>query len=411
MVTKYDVFELVYKNRNPIKPIEIVKEFGKGKSSYNIIHRFLGRLVKENLLVKTKNGFQGKVSPKATQLHWIIQFCIHNNINYNLLLEKKLVDFLDLALRKGEITAKDSKLNARTMQKYVDFLSEKGMLLELSRKPLKVKIFYNTLVKNLLMFFNLKPKCKEIKIDYLDKIAQELRKFKRLRSGDEQGYRRILDNLKVSFIHHSLSLEGNPVTLADTFKILKQKVIPKNLRTEDVDEIKNYQKALMEMIEDSLAGELLTVQTVLRYHQTAMSHDFKVAGKIRDYGVHIKNNPQFKIAPCKEIEGKLARLFEKYETFMEKKHSLKEVLEFAAYFHNEFQHIHPFGDGNSRITRLLMIHILQAQGIPFLDIPFGLLDEYMLNTKKYVARSDSGLSKHLQKIILFNLKLVNAKLQ
>ena len=89
---------------------------------------------------------------------------------------------------------------------------------------------------------------------------------------------------------------------------------------------------------------------------------------------------------------------------------LSEIMRFAAYFHNEFQYIHPFGDGNSRTTRLLTFHILQSQGIPFLDIPFGLLDEYLNNTKKYVKRSDKNLSEHLQKIILFNLKYINSKL-
>ena len=90
--------------------------------------------------------------------------------------------------------------------------------------------------------------------------------------------------------------------------------------------------------------------------------------------------------------------------------SLEEVLKFAVYFHNEFQHIHPFEDGNSRTTRLITFHLLQSLDIPILDIPFGLLDEYLSYTKASKNREDIKLYQSLQKIILFNLKKINKKM-
>jgi len=410
MVTKYDVFEAVYKNRNPIKPIEVVKKFGKNKSHYNIVHRFLVQLTEEDLLIKVEEGFQGRVSPKATQLFRIIYFCVENNLNYNLLLDEKLVSLLDIALSKGEIGLKSSKLNSRTLNKHIDFLSKNGLMLIISLKPLKVKVFYNSLVKNLLTYFGFRPKIKKVKIDYVDKIDKELKKFRRLRARNEGGYKKILDDLEIFFIHHSLSLEGNPITLPDTFKILKHNIIPKNLKGEHVDEIKNYQRSIQQMVEDSLAGEQLTLQTVLRYHETAMAHRPNIAGRIRNYEVHIRGNPKFKVSKYSQVKTQLDQLFNEYKQFIVKKNKLHEIIKFAAYFHNEFQFIHPFGDGNSRTTRLLMFHILQSQRIPFLDIPLGLLDEYLNNTKNYITRNDENLFEHLQKIILFNLKDVNSKL-
>lgn len=410
MVTKYDVFEIVYGRRNPVRPIEVVKKFGKNKSYYNLVHRFLTQLVNEKLLVKVEAGFQGVVSPKATQLFRIVSFCLRNNLNYNHLLDKKLIQFLNLALSKGEIGLKASRLNPRTLNKYIDFLSPYGLILVLSNKPLRIKVFYNALVKNLLTYFNFKPKIKEANINYLKQIKAELKNFHRLRSGNEAGYRRIFDELEIHFIHHSLSLEGNPITLSDTFKILRDNIIPINSKVEHIDEIQNYQRAILQMIKDSLAKEPLTLQTVLSYHQTALAHRPDLAGKIRDYPVHIQGNPNFKIARAKKIKPKLDLLFKEYHKFISQKNDLGRIIRFAAYFHNEFQHIHPFGDGNSRTTRLLMFHILQFERIPFLDIPFGLLDEYMINTKRYLRRDDKQLYLHLQKIILFNLKQINAKL-
>ena len=49
MTTKYDVFELVYKNRAPMKPIEIVKQLNKSGGDYHAIHKLLRNLVKEKI--------------------------------------------------------------------------------------------------------------------------------------------------------------------------------------------------------------------------------------------------------------------------------------------------------------------------------------------------------------------------
>ena len=57
MVTKYDVFEVVYKNRAPTKPIEVVKKLNKDEKEYHLIHRYLRELTNERLLVKKKEGF------------------------------------------------------------------------------------------------------------------------------------------------------------------------------------------------------------------------------------------------------------------------------------------------------------------------------------------------------------------
>ena len=141
-----------------------------------------------------------------------------------------------------------------------------------------------------------------------------------------------------------------------------------------------------------------------------MGHRSFLAGIIRTIPVHIKGNPNFKVTPPEKIREELDMLFDRYNEFIKrKKASLEEVLKFAVYFHNEFQHIHPFEDGNSRTTRLVTFHLLQSLDIPILDIPFGLLDEYLSCTKGSKIRENMGLYQSLQKIILFNLRKINKK--
>ncbi|MBU4086366.1 MAG: Fic family protein, partial [Nanoarchaeota archaeon] len=174
----------------------------------------------------------------------------------------------------------------------------------------------------------------------------------------------------------------------------------------------NYQEAMSQMIKDANERKSLSLQLILDYHKTAMKHHSDFAGNIRTINVYIKGNPNFKITPPEKIREELEKLFEKYNKFIKRKNpALEEILKFAVYFHNEFQHIHPFENGNSRTTRLITFHLLQSLDVPVLDIPFGLLDEYLDYTKGSKIRNDAKLYQNLQKIVLFNLKKINEKLK
>ena len=412
MVTKYDIFEFAYTNRHSVKPIEVAKKFKKNESEYNNIHRMLTELVQEDLLAKTNYGFQIKKSDKANLLYQIIFHCLKNGVNYNSLLTPGLAKFLSKALQKKEITSKDVSIHPLTLRKYIDVLYKNGLLLIISEKPLRVKVFYNVLLNNLLVYFGYKHKViTEDITSYIGDIEKELVTFRRLKRENETRYQQIIDDFEVSFIHHSLSLEGNPITLNETKRILKDKIIPANLKSKDIDEVKNYQRALLQMLKDSQDKKPLTFQTILDYHYLAMQHDIDIAGKIRKIEVHISGNPDFKITKAEDVEKELEEIIKKYNYFIKnEKASLKEILAFAVYFHNEFQHIHPFEDGNSRTTRLITFHLLQSKSIPILDIPYGLLDEYVSYTKGSRKREDQKLLSNLQKVILFNLKKINARL-
>jgi Fic family protein len=408
MVTKYDAFEIVYKNRALIKPIEIVKRLNKNKKDYHAIHKQLRELAKEKLLIKKESGFQAETNDKAKMLYSLIQYCLKNGINYNLLLDKNLADFISKALQKNEINSKNIKLNPRTLKNYIDILDKFGLVLVISEKPLRVKIFYNILLNNLLVYFGYKDQIiTEDNANYLKEIEKEIETYKRLRKKNELGYQKIVSEFEISFVYHSLSLEGNPITLPDTLKILRDDITPSNLKSKDIEELKNYKDAIAQMLKDTNEGKQLSLQAVLDYHFLLKRHEPEIAGKIRQIPVHIRGNPNFKVARPEEIREKLESLFEKYNEFIKKRAAIKEILAFASFFHNEFQHIHPFEDGNSRTTRLITFHLLQSKGVPILDIPFGLLDEYMSYTKSSRKREDNKLYSNLQKIILFNLRRIN----
>ena len=412
MVTKYDIFEIVYKNKAPMKPIEVVKKLNKDKREYHVIHKHLRLLAMEKILIKNKYGFQAETNEKADLLYRLIYYCLKNGINYNLILDSNFAKFISRALQKEEINSKNADLNSRTLKNYVDILNKYGLVLIISEKPLKIRVFYNALFNNLLVYFGYKHSViVETTKDYLGEIDKELSTYRKMKKKNEFGFNKIVNEFKVSFIYHSLSLEGNPITLPDTLKILKDEIIPANLRSIDVDEIKNYQQAIIQMFKDANERKILSVQSILDYHRIAMAHKPEIAGKIRQIPVHIKGNPDFTVAKPELIKKDMEMLFDKYNNFIKKKNvSIREILQFAAYFHNEFQHIHPFEDGNSRTTRLITFYLLQSLDVPIFDIPFGMLDEYVSLTKGSRKREDEKLFRSLQKIILYNLKKINERL-
>ena len=60
-----------------------------------------------------------------------------------------------------------------------------------------------------------------------------------------------------------------------------------------------------------------------------------------------------------------------------KNKNLIHPVELAAKFHTKFTTVHPFADGNGRMARLLMNYILQANKLPFANIPLRKRSKYM----------------------------------
>ena len=412
MVTKYDVFEYIYDRGIPVKPLEVSQAFKKSHADYQAIYKMLLNLTENGFLAKDKHGFTALRSKKNDLIFKIIKYCMSNQINYNNLLDEKLAKFLSKAFLKKRFSISDFDIDSRRIMKYVNMLSKSGFLIILSQRPLEATIPYNSFLGDLVAYYGHKVFVARPKPDeYFEEIERELKKFKQLSRRNEDRYQEIIRDFEIRFIHHSLSIEGNPITLPDTIKILQKKIVPKDLDLESVQEVQNYQKAIKKMMEDSQEKTPLTIPLILNYHYLAMQHRSKMAGKIRVKPVIIRGNPDYKVSPMSEIEKRLDKLMDKYNQFAKKKrNSLKDILKFAAFFHNEFQHIHPFEDGNSRTTRLITFHLLRMLNVPILDIPLGLLEKYVFSTKGAKKRDDRKLGQVLQQIILFNLKVINEKL-
>lgn len=402
----------LYSRGGPRKIIDVVNSLKQKKSDYDRIRKILDKLVKMKLIQKNKSGYEKIANKKNQHLFEMLKYCLQNGVNYNDLFNETVAKYLSKAFLKRSFTARGFKLHPRTFSKISTALENNGFLIVLSRKPFRAMVPYNSFLGDLIIYYGYRLLVARKQQDqYFEEIKKELVKFHQLKTKNLRKYQEILETFQIRFIHHSLTIEGNPITLAQTVKLLREQIVPENLSVESVQEVQNYQKAFLQMLQNVRDELPLTKESILNYHFLALQHKSKWAGRIRSERVTIRGNQSFKVAAPPEIELLLNQLIEKYNQFIQiKKHSLREIFDFTSYLHNEFQHIRPFFDGNSRTTRLLVFHFLQMNDIPIFDIPLGLLEDYIFSTKGAKKRDDARLGQVLQQIVLYNLKAINESL-
>lgn len=161
----------------------------------------------------------------------------------------------------------------------------------------------------------------------------------------------------VSFIFNTNAIEGNTLTYEETDSVLRGKTPPK-ARKKDVREAKNMKKCI-DFIFDHDGG--IDENMALKLHRIEMGGVLPDAGRYRSVNVRVGNYfpPVFS-----EVPKKMAEFFDWYDVARK----TLNPFELAALVHLKFVKIHPFRDGNGRISRLLMNFVLLKGGYPLLNI-------------------------------------------
>ena len=405
MVSKLDVV-LVVGLFPKSSPREILDKIGK-HGAYDSVYRLLKASADAGLVKKGSEGYSLADSVSAKRLFWLVDFCFKNGIDYDGVVSEKTAAFLKRGLERKSIEG--LQFHSKTVQRIASVLSRHGFAVVESRKPFVCKIVHSKFVETLAEHFFGKPKtaCPDF-LDCIDceklggRLEREFSAFKRLS-------KKPLAFGEIGFIHSSLSLEGNTLTLPETERLIRQNISPKSKPFRDAQQVTDYKKAIDNFIH---SGRELSLENTLEFHRTAMNSLQAGSGKIRRQNVQIKGNPKFKTPDWREVPKLLGEFFENAKQVLEqKKLSAAGLVESAAFLHNEFQRIHPFVDGNSRTARAIFAKFLAEKGFPLIKIPIGFSEQYMNLTKLSEKRNDKKFALLMKQITLENLKLANQKIK
>ena len=182
---------------------------------------------------------------------------------------------------------------------------------------------------------------------------------------------KLLREFGVRFTYDTNKIEGSTLTLRETACAIDEKDIPINKPTKDINEAQGH----MICYEDMLSTDSgISLSLIIKWHETLFSlHPNKedLAGIIRKDQIFISGS-NFVPPPPKSVKPFLEMLFKWYN---ENKNNLNPVL-LACLMKFRFVTIHPFLDGNGRMSRLLMNYILYKQGYPMFNISSKIKKSY-----------------------------------
>ncbi|MEA2113648.1 MAG: Fic family protein [Patescibacteria group bacterium] len=194
-------------------------------------------------------------------------------------------------------------------------------------------------------------------------------------------------------VYNSNAIENSTLTISETEKILLDMEVSRNVSVREVFEAKNLAQ-VFGYIKKKTNGKDVDKELILLLHKMLVSNiDENIAGRFRKQYEYVRVGTY--IAPAPEhIEAMIDAVLLEYSS----SHA-EYFLEKITKFHLEFEHIHPFCDGNGRIGRVLINYQLMQLGFPPIIIRdkekalyYKSFGEYRNSNKKKTVIMDKVIS-------------------
>lgn len=180
----------------------------------------------------------------------------------------------------------------------------------------------------------------------------------------ESAKERELQEIAIAFTYNTNAIEGSTITLAEVREIVQDKIAP-NKPIRDVKEAEKHAKVFLKMLEDKRA---ISNELMLEWHRNIFGESKgDIAGRFRDYMVRVGPYIAMDWQEIKSAMNELVKFISE---------NRENPVISAGIAHYRFEKIHPFGDGNGRIGRLLMNYILWHRRYPMLIIEYKKRKSY-----------------------------------
>lgn len=199
------------------------------------------------------------------------------------------------------------------------------------------------------------------KLEILTRKKQQLDKY---RPFPEAFIKNLEEWLRVELTYSSNAIEGNTLSRIETAEVIEKGIgaVINGKPLKDQLEAINHANAVLfikELAKQRKGHQFITERDILEIHKIILSgilDDW--AGKYRVTDVFIRGS-DVEFPRPHEVTGKMKE-FVRWLNDVQEGHPVK----IAADAHYKFVSIHPFIDGNGRVTRLLMNIILHLNGYP-----------------------------------------------
>lgn len=192
------------------------------------------------------------------------------------------------------------------------------------------------------------------------------------------------ETFMIRFTYDTNRIEGSKLTLRETADLLERGITPKAKPVRDVKEAEAHRKIFYAMLEHN---KDISLQTILYWHKKLFEGTKPdISGKIRQHQVAISGSKFVPLFPA-EIYPLIKGFFKWYGINRNRLHPV----ELAALAHLKFVTIHPFADGNGRISRLMMNFILHKYGFPLINITYERRNSYYNALERSQVKNDESI--------------------
>ena len=209
---------------------------------------------------------------------------------------------------------------------------------------------------------------------YKEKWLQKIDKIKKKFSKEQKimpksAREKELESFMIKFTYNTQRIEGSTLTLKETANLLEKGITPNEKPIRDVKEAEAHKKVFYNMLdyEKDLSLQICLLWNKMLLEETKQD----IAGKIRNHQVAISMSKFIPPMPA-ELDILLKEFFDWYNKNKAKLHPV----ELASLVHLKFVTIHPFADGNGRISRIMMNFVLSKHNFPLLNIDYGRRNSY-----------------------------------
>ena len=191
-----------------------------------------------------------------------------------------------------------------------------------------------------------------------------------------------IKDLLVRMTHHTTAIEGNTLTLAETLSILINNYIPRGMSEKEYNEVKNYRKILPILLNNS--ENEITTDLIKEYNKIIMTNLREDAGRYKKIA-NIIIGVEFELMKPYQVPYVMQEWCDNYNFRIKKAITDEEKVEIILDQHIKFERIHPFGDGNGRTGRLLIIDSCFRENL----VPIIIPKEEKIKYIEFLANEDS----------------------